>query len=169
MEVLDGHRLVDSRLVDGELLEERSDFVVVGKLVAVKEVEDARRVQRRSLVGVDERVVGDEQSEQVERLLVGSLRRFTETPTLDVAEGELDVAPVSNPSIGLGVLRDDVLVDVDDIPDGGVPQRVDHSVQDEQFGEETVVVVTRPWRSVQAVLTDPDNPQAFLRVWHSRR
>jgi len=42
-------------------------------------------------------VIGDEQSEQVERRLVDALRRFTEAPSLDVVEYEIDVATVPNP------------------------------------------------------------------------
>jgi len=116
-EIRDRLCFVDVPFIGSELPENRSDLVVVRELVPVEKVERDRRVESGALVGVDERVIRDEQSEGVKRLPVDSRRSCSERSGFDILERKLDIATISDTDLRLVVLRHDVVVDGENVLD----------------------------------------------------
>jgi len=93
-EILDGFFLINGRLVDTELFEERSDFDVVFEPIAVEEVEDDGRVEGGTLVRIDEGVIWGEEPEKVIRSPVDCFRSCFEIALLDLLQRKLDITSI---------------------------------------------------------------------------
>ena len=82
-------KIAESRQFDGAFvpcksLEEPPEFAVVVKCVAVERIERDRRGECGSLVPVDERIVGDEQSEELREAEIDVDRNVSSDPEPDV-------------------------------------------------------------------------------------
>jgi len=75
----------------------------------------------------------------VERLLVDRLRDRSEFPLLYVVEREFDIPAIPDASTGIGILRDDILVNREHVLDRWIPELVRHSCS---YPLRTVVVVS---------------------------
>jgi hypothetical protein len=73
-------------------------------------------------------VIGNQEPEVVEHLHVDCLWYGIEVPFFNLAQHELDVPTVRHAGVCVGILRDDMVVEGEDVFHRRIPQRVSHSL-----------------------------------------